>query len=62
MIFYVKSQKIMTRNKLGKARQDNMLRKDSFGTHQPKIEIIEILEQLGNTRSGVDLNRKKTLD
>jgi len=56
------SLKIMTRNKIGKARKDNMLRKDSFGTNQPKIEVIDILGQLGNTRSGVDLSRKKTLD
>ena len=27
----------MTRNKIGKAIKDNMLRKDSFGTNQPKI-------------------------
>ena len=56
------SLKILTRNKIGKARKDNMLRKDSFGTNQPKIEVIDILGQLGNTRSGVDLSRKKTLD
>lgn len=46
------SLKIMTRNKIGKARKDNMLRKDSFGTNQPKIEVIDILGSLGTPGLG----------
>lgn len=52
----------MTKNKIGKARKDNMLRKNSFDTNQLEIELIEILAQLGNTGSGMELSRKKTSD